>query len=125
MVSVTLDASLSSMSNSNIDDGYSPFFIHYSDSPNLILVSQSLTGENYASWSYLIMIALFVKNKLGFINGIIVRPSGDITLFNAWIRSNNIVISWILNSISKEISTTLIYLESAFDIWNYFNERFQ
>ncbi|XP_052203055.1 uncharacterized protein LOC127808520 [Diospyros lotus] len=70
-------------------------------------------------------IALSVKNKLGFINGTIVRPSGDITLLNAWIRSKNIVISWILNSVSKEISTSLIYSESAFDIWNDLKDRFQ
>ena len=97
------------MSHSAIDDGSTPFFIHHSDSPGFVFVSQSLIGENYASWSRSMTIALSVKNKLGFINGTNVRPADDITLLNAWIRSNNIVISWILNSVSKEIFASLIY----------------
>lgn len=55
-------------------------------------------------------IALLIKNKLGFINGSIVKPD-DIGLshLNAWIRNNNIVISGILNSVSKEISASIIF----------------
>ena len=47
-------------------------------------------------------IALSVKNKLGFIDGTISRPV-DVDLLGPWVRNNNIVISWILNSVSKEI----------------------
>ncbi|XP_052205378.1 uncharacterized protein LOC127810140 isoform X2 [Diospyros lotus] len=35
------------------------------------------------------------------------------------------VISWILNSVSKEISASLIFSNSAFDIWTDLKERFQ
>ena len=64
------------------------------------------------------MIALSVKNKLGFIDGSISKPAGnDPNLLSSWIRNNNIVISWILNSISKDISASIIFSESAFEIW--------
>ena len=76
-------SSTSSRLNSAIDDGSSPFFLHHSDSPGLSLVSQSLTGDNYASWSQSMMIALSIKNKLGFIDGTIQRLSGDVSLLNA------------------------------------------
>lgn len=55
-------------------------------------------------------IALFVKNKLRFIDCSILKPAGDdLDLLNSRIRSNNIVISWILNSVSRDISTSIIF----------------
>lgn len=55
--------------NSTIDDGSSPYYIHHSDNPRLVLVSQPLTGDNYASWSRAMVIVLFVKNKLDYFDG--------------------------------------------------------
>lgn len=69
------------------------------------------------------LIALYVKNKLGFIDGTIIRPTGDLLL--AWICKNHVIIAWILNSISKEISASIIFSESARDIWLDLKERFQ
>ncbi|XP_073036794.1 uncharacterized protein [Primulina eburnea] len=111
---------------SAIDDPLSPYFLHHSDNPGLTLVSQSLTGDNYSSWSRAMKIALSVKNKLGFIDGTIVKPSeAESNLINFWTRNNNIVISWILNSVSKEISASVLFSESAVDIWEDLKERFQ
>ena len=116
----------SSNGKSAIDDPLSPFFLHHSDSPGLILVSQSLTGDNYASWSRAMQIALSVKNKLGFIDGSIQKPEGnDLNLLQSWTRNNNMVISWILNSVSKEISASVLFSEFASEIWNDLRDRFQ
>ena len=72
------------------------------------------------------IIALSMKNKLGFIDGSIARPDGsDLNLLRSWTRNNNIVISWILNSVSKEISASIIYSDSAFDIWLDLKDCFQ
>ncbi|KAL5760819.1 hypothetical protein ACOSQ2_019657 [Xanthoceras sorbifolium] len=54
-----------------------PFYLHHSDSPGLVLVSQQLTSDNYASWSRAMLIALSVKNKLGFIDGVIKSMIGS------------------------------------------------
>ncbi|KAL5794686.1 hypothetical protein ACOSP7_003280 [Xanthoceras sorbifolium] len=68
-----------------IADSSNPYFLHHSDIPGLILVTQSLTrGENYSTWSRAMLIALSVKNKLGFIDGSIPKPSGtDLELANS------------------------------------------
>lgn len=115
----------SSMSNSTIDDGSRPYFLHHSDIPGLVLISQPLTGDNYATWSRAMLITLSVKNKLGFIDGFISRPQGSEDLLNHWIHNNNIVISWILKSASKEISGIIIYSESAHDIWINLKKSYQ
>ena len=108
-----------------IDDPMSPYFLHHSDNPGLTLVSQPLTGDNYASWSRSMIIALSIKNKFGFIDGSITKLAGnDLAILHSWIY-NNIVISWILNSISKDISASIISVESATKIWNDLKDHFQ
>ena len=63
-------------------------------------------------------ISLFVKNKFGFVDGSISRPEGnDLELLQSWNRNNNTVISWIFNPATKEISASLIYVESAHEMW--------
>ena len=57
----------------------SPYFLHSSDNPGVSIVTQSLTGENYATWSRAVRMALLAKNKYGFVDGTIERPeSSDI-----------------------------------------------
>lgn len=71
-------------------------------------------------------IALSVKNKIYVIDGTIIQPPAtDVDRFKSWTRSNNIVISWTLNSISKKIYASVIYLKTAHDIWRELKERFQ
>lgn len=71
------------------------------------------------------LIALSIKIKLGFIDETISKLEGiKSDLINSWIRNNNIVISWILNSISKGISASVTYATSAFEIWNVLKDRF-
>ncbi|KAL5546594.1 hypothetical protein UlMin_006281 [Ulmus minor] len=112
--------------NSAIDEPSNPYFLHHSDSPGLVLVSQPLIRDNYVSWSRVMLIALSIKNKLRFIDGSITKPVGnDLKLLNSWIRNNNIVISWILNSIFKEISITIIFSDFAYEILLYLKDRFQ
>ncbi|XP_073271547.1 uncharacterized protein [Primulina huaijiensis] len=106
------------------EESMSPYYIHHSDSPGLVLVSQPLTGDNFTSWHRAMIIALSVKNKLGFVDGSIPKPD-DPALLNSWKRNNGIVTSWILNSVSKEISASIIFTDSALDIWQDLKERFQ
>ncbi|XP_075518245.1 uncharacterized protein LOC142552365 isoform X2 [Primulina tabacum] len=126
MAPANVPGSSVSSGQSAIEDPMSLYFLHHADNPGLMLVSQALTGENYTSWSRAMKIALSVKNKLGFIDGSIARPSEtEWNLHNYWIRNNNIVISWILNSVSKEISASILFAESAAEIWQDLKERFQ
>ena len=110
--------SKSSSNKSAIDEPSIPYFLPHSDSPGLVLVSQPLTRDNYASWSRAMLIAWSVKNKLGFVDGSIVKPKGiDLDFLHSWTRNNKIVIAWILNSVSKEISASVIFGDSTREIW--------
>lgn len=119
------------MSNLNptispIDDRMHPYYLHHSESLGFVLVSQLLTGDNYNSWSQAIQIALSVKNKTGFIDGTLPKPNpSEQSNYNAWMHNNKLVISWILNSVSKEISASILFTESAHEIWLDLKDRFQ
>lgn len=44
--------------------------------------------------------------------------------FFLWCCNYNIVASWILNSVSKEIQASTLYSAHAFEIWNDFHMHF-
>lgn len=67
--------------------------------------------------------ALYVKNKLGFMMAQSTDHSMMIRLCSTC--GYNIVISWILNSVFKEISASIIFADSVFQIWLDLKDRFQ
>lgn len=70
------------------------------------------------------MISLSAKNKLDFINGKVEIPSESSPLFGQWKRCNDMVIAWLLNSLSKDISESVIYSQTAMDLWSELEERY-
>lgn len=54
--------------------------------------------------------------KIGFVNGSIKPMSLGSPSFNNWKRCDTVVLSWILNSLSKEIAGSVIYLDTTFDV---------
>lgn len=111
--------------HSPVDDPASPYYLHPSEGPGLVLVSQPLTGDNYTAWSRAFLVAITIKNKICFLDGSIVAPIDPSPILqNAWIRNNNLVFSWIYNSISKDIQASLLYTTSAKAIWDELRTRF-
>ncbi|XP_042958069.1 uncharacterized protein LOC122293593 [Carya illinoinensis] len=102
----------------------SPFFLHPSDNPGVVLVTQLLFGDNYHTWCRSMTMAISAKNKLGFVDGTITKPASTASLFSSWLHCNNMVISWLLNSISPEIAASVLYVTTAFEIWTDLKERF-
>jgi hypothetical protein len=70
------------------------------------------------------LVALSAKNKLCFIDGSLPKPSVFESYYHAWTRCNNLVVSWILNSVSKEIYSIVIYITSAHDVWQDLMDRY-
>jgi len=110
-----------------------PYLIWYQSTINfqtwkslvhLSIVSQPLTGENFNSWSRSMLMALSAKNKLCLIDGSLPKPSDSSTIFKAWTRCNDMVLSWIINSVSKKIAASIIYIDNAEAMWKDLNERF-
>jgi len=69
-------------------------------------------------------MALITKNKLQFINGALPKPHSSDPDFFSWTRYNNMVLSWIINSVSKEIAASVILVDSTETMWNDLRDCF-
>ncbi|XP_019258235.1 PREDICTED: uncharacterized protein LOC109236500 [Nicotiana attenuata] len=90
----------------------------------MALVNSTSNGRGFQGWKRSILIALSVKNKLGFISGScppLIITSKD---FQPWSRCNDMVTSWLLNLLSKDIGDSVIYSKSAKDLWTSLEHRF-
>ena len=109
-----------------LENPSNPFFTHHSDHPGLVLISKPLNGDNYSTWKRAMTLALNSKNKLHFVNGSIKIPSEEIDPegYAAWSRCNDMVHSWIINTLIPEISDSVIYFSSTNNVWEDLHERF-
>lgn len=88
------------------------------------MVSKPFDGTGFGSWKRAIQIALKSRSKLGFLNGSFKKPDLDWIEYEEWEKCNNIVISWILSSLTKEFSDSVMYMTEASEIWEELEERF-
>lgn len=98
--------------------------LHPSNNPRMVLVSNVFNGSGFGSWKHMITIAHSVKNKLGFINRESERPEETSSDLQHWQQCNNMVISWILNTLSKEISKSVLYSTTMKKFWSELEELF-
>lgn len=70
------------------------------------------------------MLALGAKNKIGFIDGSLIRPADDSPDLQKWIRNDYMVTGWILYSMDKMISESYIFNPSARHLWLEIQERY-
>lgn len=108
----------------NMTNPNNPFRIEPSDSPGTILVTKQLTTESYPTWSRSMLRALRTKNKVGFISDTLANPTEDEAFLDSWERCNNMVVSWIQNSICLPLRSSVAFVDKAMDIWCKLRERF-
>ncbi|XP_070006434.1 uncharacterized protein LOC142162157 [Nicotiana tabacum] len=94
---VTLPQTASS-NGANFDPNH-PYFLHSSDALGMSLMNAVFDGK--------------AKNKLGFFDGTCVAPAITTKEYQPWTRCNDMVTSWLLNSLSKDIGDSVIYSKSA------------
>ncbi|GKB72279.1 cysteine-rich receptor-like protein kinase 8 [Tanacetum coccineum] len=70
------------------------------------------------------MIALNERNKLKLINGEFEEPPSNSTIRSLWERANDMIISWILNTVSEQIGNNLSFVNSATSLWNELYEHY-
>ena len=109
----------SKQDSSNVND---PLFLDHGENLGAVLVSQPLiSGENYLAQAWSVGKSLIAKNKLGFIDGSLTLSSPIVdspSAIQAWIRANGMVGTWIINSVSLRLQASIVYRETALEIWN-------
>ena len=106
-------------------DSVNPFYLSSSDNNTVQLVSQKLIGgRNYFPWARSMIIALTSRHKTSFVDGTIAEPNSDSSQFILWTRCNMTVLSWIINSVSPNIASSIMYTDNARTIWLDLRHRF-
>ncbi|XP_074352128.1 uncharacterized protein LOC141691293 [Apium graveolens] len=108
---------IGSTSKPVIVDSNHLYYLHPSDNPGMQLITVVLTESNYNHWQRCMNIALSSKLKLGFVDGSYTKPAANAPLLVHWLRCNNMITSWILNSVTEEIRNSIVYMETARAIW--------
>ncbi|GKC96412.1 retrovirus-related pol polyprotein from transposon RE1 [Tanacetum coccineum] len=113
------------MTNDNTIAPNHPLYLHQTNHPGLILISKKLIGsENYGSWRRSMMIALNAKNKYIITTGEYPKPDINSDTRSLWERNNDIIISWILNVVTEQISNNLNFVSSASKLWSALQEHY-
>ncbi|XP_049366640.1 uncharacterized protein LOC125831505 [Solanum verrucosum] len=73
--------------------------------------------ENYTLWSRAMEIALLGRNKLGFIDGSVLRTDIEGNLKKNWDRCNAVVISWLI----WRVSTVSTYFTKLKNLWDEYD----
>lgn len=98
----------------------------HSENPGLVLINFSLNANNnILAWKNSITRALIAKEKLRFIQEDEETPAEGSLEFNRWRRNDCLVMSWILNTISKDLTEGFSYVASAKELWKAIKHGFE
>lgn len=115
---------MASGSKFTFSDLQNPLFLHPSDGPTSIVVTKLQGAADYRAWKRSFEIQLSSKRKLGFIDGSVVKNTEDVAEATQWETCNNMVISWLHNNISDNIKRSVLFIDSAAEVWNQLEKRF-
>ena len=79
-----------------------------------IQAAYRLDGKNYLKWSQLVRTVLKGKGKISHLMGI--RPKPGDPRFVVWDGKDSMIMAWLWNSMTPEISDTCMFLATAKDI---------
>ncbi|KAL8137518.1 hypothetical protein V2J09_003519 [Rumex salicifolius] len=107
---------VSSMAPTAVDFN-DPLWLPHTERSNYSLSTQLLNENNYYKWRRAAEISLKAKAKMSFVSGDIPKPAADSPTFPLWERCNSMVTSWFFHSVEKDIAESLLYFDTAAEIW--------
>ncbi|XP_074271111.1 uncharacterized protein LOC141595037 [Silene latifolia] len=106
----------------------SPLYLHPSDSPSLNVTQIIFDGTNYDMWADAVKNGLDAKNKLGFIEETVKKPTSsgdddDLELV-AWRQCNAMLRAWLRNVIDPKLHPSITFTQSIEEIWEELQGRY-
>ena len=88
------------------------------------ITPHKLNGENYVQWSQSLLIHLAHKDKEGHINGDLPAPAQTEATYKSWKINDNLVKSWLINTMEKNIGELYLLHKTAKDIWDNVDDAY-
>lgn len=102
----------------------SHYYMHSGENPSIPLVNSFLNQKNYHTQMKFMKRTLISNNKWKLLDGSIVVLDRFDPSYNAWERCNNLIHSWIVNSIIPSIAYSLIHVDLTKVVQKKLKERF-
>ncbi|EXB36816.1 hypothetical protein L484_007878 [Morus notabilis] len=87
-----------------------------------IQAAYRLEGKNFLKWSQLVRAVLKGKGKISHLLGTVPKPEDP--RFEAWDEEDSMIMAWLWNSMTPEISDTCMFLATAKDIWDAIQQTY-
>ena len=94
------------------------------DSSPLPITSHKLAGHNYLQWSQSVMMYVCGKGREDHLTGTAAPPNKNDPTYKMWKAENSMVMSWLINSMTNEISENFLLYSTAQEIWEAARETF-
>jgi predicted YcjX-like family ATPase len=121
--SMAVDISKNETTKFEIDMS-SPYYLHLSDNPGMVLIACTLNGDNYATWMRAMQNALYAKNKYSLVDDTVSKPIAPAAEVNDRVKCNSMVISWLFNALHKDLHDSVAYMDTASELWTDLEDRF-
>ena len=84
-----------------------------SDGVTLVITRHKTNGQNHLQWSHAVMMFICCREKDDYLIGAMPRPTKENRKFKAWKVENNMVMSWLINSMNNDIGENFILYETT------------
>ncbi|KAK3041993.1 hypothetical protein RJ639_002301 [Escallonia herrerae] len=88
-----------------------------SEGSDILITKHKLTGHNYHQWAKSVMMFISGKGKDDYLTGTASPPQKDDPSFRMWKTENNMVMSWLINTMDTEIGHNFLFYDTAYEIW--------
>lgn len=99
------------------------YTLHHSDNPSSLITPVLLRGDNYFEWAVEFWNSLQAKQKIGFIDGTIQKPTSNPDLAR-WVSTNSMIVGWIHTLIDPKVCFIVSHVVDAYKLWESLKERF-
>ncbi|XP_040992770.1 uncharacterized protein LOC121239568 [Juglans microcarpa x Juglans regia] len=88
------------------------------DSNLMPITGHKLNGNNYLQWSHSVMMFICGKGKDDYLTGDAAKSNKTDEMFKVWNAENNMVMSWLINSMTNDIGENFLLYGTAKEIWD-------
>ncbi|KAK3031449.1 hypothetical protein RJ639_035272 [Escallonia herrerae] len=90
----------------------------------ILITKNKLTGHNYRQWAKSVMMFISRKGKDDYLTGAASPPRKDDLSFRMWKTENNMVMSWLINTMDNEIGQNFLFYDTAYEVWTVTKETY-
>ncbi|XP_073132807.1 uncharacterized protein [Henckelia pumila] len=90
----------------------------------LSITTHKLTDHNYLQWSSSVLMFIRGKGKENHLFPDITPSEQDASKLKAWKADDSMIVPWLINSMTPEISENCLLFRTAYEIWEAVRETF-